>query len=245
MISNKNNRLRTSDRRRRQDPSTSDEASSRSLQPSHAGKSKSAGTRRRLGTETQQAFIHVATQLFAERGYNGTSISDIASELGLTTASLYYHVSGKQELLLKVLAAGMAEFLQKLEEIAAQDIEPKQKLRLAVENHLSFVLSRTNAVAVFLRERRFLESPYREQYQERVERYDQLFTDIISECMDQGAMPENDSRLTRLAILGMINWAVEWYKPDGRLTAAEVTSSFTDLIIDRMLAPPRELSQRR
>lgn len=243
MISHKNNRLRRSDSRGSQRASTSGDASSASPQMSTIGKPKSAGNRRRLGTETQQAFIHVATQLFAERGYNGTSIADIASELGLTTASLYYHVSGKQELLLKVLATGMAAFLQKLEEISARDIDPRQKLRLAVENHLSFVLSRTNAVAVFLRERRFLESPYREQYQKRVERYDRLFTDIISECMEQGAIPDGDSRLIRMAILGMINWAVEWYEPDGRLTAAEIASNFTDLIIDRMLAPPRDSSE--
>lgn len=192
---------------------------------------------RRDGVETERAFIEVATRLFAERGYNGTSIADISKELGLTTASLYYHVSSKQQLLLRVLAASISQFLERLEAIAGDGVDPKLKLRAAIENHLCFVLSNTNAVAVFLRERRFLDSPYKEQYQSRVERYDQLFTNIIQEGMDQAVIPSGDATLTRLAILGMINWTVEWYRPEGRLGRDDITEMFSDLIIERMLAP--------
>lgn len=191
---------------------------------------------RREGVETEKAFIEVATRLFAEQGYKGTSIADIAREIGLTTASLYYHVSGKQELLLRVLAEGMAEFLDQLEDIAARPLDPRRKLRLAVENHLYFVLHNTDAVAVFLRERRFLDSPYKEQYQARVDRYDTLFTEIIREGMDQGSLPPGDAQLTRLAILGMINWIVEWYEPDGRLGSDAITRVFSDLITERLLS---------
>ncbi|MDZ7839606.1 MAG: TetR/AcrR family transcriptional regulator [Gammaproteobacteria bacterium] len=200
------------------------------------GKHKSTGGGRRSGIETQRAFVDVATRLFAEHGYNGTSIADIANELGLTTASLYYHVTGKQELLLHVLATGMAEFLNRLEEIAAQEIDPREKLRLAIDNHLSFVLSKKQAVAVFLRERRFLESPYKEQYQQAVDRYDVLFTEIVSKCMAQGAIPSGDPTLIRLGILGMINWIVEWYQPDGRLKEDEIRLAFTGIIVDQMLS---------
>lgn len=192
--------------------------------------------KRRPAAETERAFIAAATELFAEKGYNGTSISDLAQELGLTTASLYYHVSGKQELLLRVLGTGMERFLQRLEDIAAQDLDPRLRLRLAVENHLSFVLEEQGSVTVFLRERRFLEPPYRQQYQELVERYETLFTEMVSEAMEAGAIPPGDPHLIRLAILGMINWIVEWYKPDGRFAPEEIRATFADLITERMLA---------
>lgn len=209
-------------------------------QPTTKNQKKAKGRDpRRPGVETQSAFIDVATQLFAEKGYNGTSIADIAKAMNLTTASLYYYVSGKQELLLRVLNAGMAEFLDQLESIAERKISPKLKLRLAIENHLSFVLIKKNAVAVFLRERRFLESPYKEEYQSRVERYDLLFTIIIQDAMDAGTVPPGDPHLIRLAILGMINWAVEWYQPGGRLDSEEITKIFADLITERMLATER------
>lgn len=214
-------------------PSTTPPAAGSTGKPA---KGKPVGTGRRSGIETQRAFVDVATRLFAERGYNGTSISDIANEMGLTTASLYYYVTGKQELLLNVLATGMAEFLNRLDDIVAQDIDPRDKLRLAIDNHLSFVLSKKQAVAVFLRERRFLKPPYKEQYQEGVDRYDLLFTEIISKCIEQGAIPPGDPTLIRLGILGMINWVVEWYQPGGRLTEDEIRSAFTELIVDQMLA---------
>lgn len=193
---------------------------------------------RRPAAETETAFVAAATQLFAERGYNGTSIADLAARLGLTTASLYYHVAGKQDLLLRVLQTGMAQFLDRLEHIAEEEKDPGRKLRRAVENHLSFVLNNTDAVAVFLRERRFLESPFKEQYEERVNRYDFLFTQIVRDGMAAGYIAQADPNLTRLAILGMINWIVEWYKPTGRLAAEEIQRTFADLITERMLKSP-------
>lgn len=207
--------------------------------PPAPGEPKRARNGRRPALETERAFISAATELFAERGYNGTSIADLAKKLGLTTASLYYHVSGKQELLLRVLTASFGQFLDRLEEITAQEDDPRLKLRLAVENHLSFVLHNPEAVAVFLRERRFLESPYKEQYQEQVDRYDALFTNIIHEGMAVAALPPGDPHLIRLAILGMINWVVEWYRPGGRLDADEILKTFTDLVTERLLPPPQ------
>ena len=183
-----------------------------------------------LVRDTEQAFIEVATALFAEKGYKGTSISDLAEPLGVTPASLYYYVSGKQDLLLRVLTTVLSGVYQRLEAIT-QSAEPSAvKLELAMRNHLEFVLSNPKAVGVFLRERRFLEPPYREDYQERIARYDALFTTILQEGADNGSFPGVDPSLARLAILGMINWAVEWYQPGGRLSAAEVTDQVLRLV---------------
>lgn len=190
---------------------------------------------RRPARETEQAFIAAATSLFARNGYNGTSVSEVASELGLTTASLYYHVTGKQELLLRVLSTGMSDFLQRLEALAKQPISDREKVRIAVENHLDFVLGNKEAVTVFLRERRFLESPYRERYQAQVDRYDELFTEFITAGVRDGELPEVDPHVTRLAILGMINWLVEWYEPDGRMTPFEIKLTMSNLIMQRLL----------
>lgn len=199
---------------------------------------------RRPVRQTEQAFIAAATTLFAEKGYNGTSISDLAQQLGLTSASLYYHVDGKQDLLLRVLETGMANFLDRLEAVLVRDLRPKEKLGLAVENHLDFVLTRQNAVAVFLRERRFLKSPYREQYDAKVDRYDRLFTSLVQEAMDAGEIPSGEATLVRLSILGMINWAVEWYDPAGRFSQQEIMRSMSHLIMVQMLPSPGAAADR-
>jgi AcrR family transcriptional regulator len=187
---------------------------------------------------TERSFIAAATQLFAERGYNGTSIADVAKELGLTSASLYYHVEGKQDLLLRVLETGMADFLDRLEAVVSTDLGPREKLFEAVRNHLDFVLNNQAAVAVFLRERRFLDAERQKTYHARVERYDTLFTQLVREAMDVGAIPAGQPTLVRLGILGMINWVAEWYRPDGGLEKSVIMDELTSLIMDRMLAPP-------
>src|SRR5690606_26145202 len=96
--------------------------------PGRSGRAMVRGTTA-SGADTEQAFIEAATRLFAEKGFKGTSISDLAKELNLTTASLYYYVDGKQELLARVLQSGMADFLARLQAIAEGDGEPREKLR--------------------------------------------------------------------------------------------------------------------
>lgn len=189
---------------------------------------------RRSARATEKAFIDAATVLFAEKGYNGTSINDLANSLGLTTASLYYHVNGKQDLLFRVLQAGMADFLASLKETFDSDMSPSDKLRVAVTTHLDYVLERPTAVAVFIRERRFLPPEPREEYSARTDRYDRMFNTIIKQTMEEGAIPPGDPTMLRVMALGMINWLVEWYQPEGRLSTVQIRASMLDVILTRV-----------
>lgn len=187
------------------------------------------------GVETEQSFIAAATRLFAERGYKGTSISDLARELQLTTASLYYYVDGKQELLVRVLESGMSDFLLRLQAIADGDEGPREKLAKAVENHIDFVVSRRDVVRIFLRQRSELTDESQRHYQELLDRYQRLFTDILVEARPR--LAENtDTVLLRQAVLGMINSLAEWYTPQGRLTPEEVKAQLTSAIVDHLLS---------
>ena len=205
--------------------------------PQRTPRSQPNDDRRRAnaGRGTEQAFLDTATALFRDKGFHGTSISDVATAMGVTNASLYYYFTSKQELLLRVLRSGMETFLESLEDIVAMDRPPREKLELAVANHLRFVFDRGDAVAVFLRERRFLESPHVDPYQERVDRYDELFTSIVEEGVASGDLPEVDPRLASLLVLGAINSTIEWYRPGGRLDEATVTAGIIDLVVRRML----------
>lgn len=193
-----------------------------------------ATTRDRAGG-TEQAFLRTATELFRDKGFHGTSISDVASAMGVTNASLYYYFSSKQELLLRVLRSGMETFLESLEDIVATDRPAREKLELAVANHLRFVFERGDAVAVFLRERRFLQAPHLDEYQPRIDRYDELFTAIIEEGVASGELPPVDPRLASLVVLGAINSTIEWYRPEGRLDEDRLAGEIIDLLLNRML----------
>jgi len=186
------------------------------------------------GAETEQAFIAAATRLFAERGFKGTSIADLARELNLTTASLYYYVDGKQELLARVLETGMADFLARLQDIAEGMGDPREKLERAVENHIDFVINRRDVVRIFLRYRGMLQDSPREHYQGLLDRYQLLFTTILADALGD-SMPDIDIVLVRQTVLGMINSLIEWYDPAGRLPPDVLRSQLSRLILERML----------
>lgn len=206
--------------------------------PEDRRSSRATKQRRRMGghsRNTEQEFIDAATLLFAERGYKGTSISDLANELGLTTASMYYHVSDKQDLLVRVLQAGVSSFLAALKEVYESDLSVSDKLRSAVENHVDFVLRNPAAVKVFLRERRFLPESAREEYESKVNAYDEMFSSLIRNAIQEGVALAGDPTLLRVSTLGSINWLVEWYNPDGRFSQRRVRDSMLEIILDRIL----------
>jgi AcrR family transcriptional regulator len=182
------------------------------------------------GSGTDAEIVRVATRLYREQGYHGTSMGDVAAAIGVTSASLYYHFESKQDLLLCVLRSGMESFLESLEAIAAADLPARRKLDRAIANHLLLVLTRRDGVAVFLRERRFLEADRATQHQVRVDRYDELFTDLVTEAATVGELPDVDPAVMGKLLLGTINSVVEWYQPDGPYDQAALTSIVTNLI---------------
>lgn len=188
-------------------------------------------------SETREQIIRVATVLFSERGYNGTSMTDVAGAIGVTAASLYYHFDNKQALLLSVLQAGVEEFLPSLEAIAVSDRAPEAKLRKAIANHVAFVLERSDGVSVFIRERRFLEPPYAEAYLVEVDRYDEVFTAVVSEAAAGGRLPDVDPKVLSMMILGSINSIVQWYRPDGRYDPPTMANTLVDLISGTVIRP--------
>lgn len=186
------------------------------------------------GAETEAAFIAAGTKLFAEKGFKGTSISDLAREINLTTASLYYYVDGKQGLLAKVLEAGMADFLARLQAIAEGDGTPREKLERAVDNHIDFVVDRRDVVRIFLRYRSMLEDGQREHYQGLLDSYQQYFTEILTAARSD-SLSDTDIVVLRQAVLGMINSLVEWYDPAGRVPPADLKPMFSSLVLQHLL----------
>jgi AcrR family transcriptional regulator len=192
---------------------------------------------------TRDRLIAVATRMFCEKGYEGTSMSDIARALDVQNAAIYYYVASKQELLLRVLEEGMQGYLERLEEISGLRTSHREKMRLALENHMDFIFERPDAVAVFLREKRFLNHEDATGYLASVHRYDSLMVGILEAGLQTGEFPASDPGLTNLAIMGMTNWIIEWYRPAGRLSKEQVRSQMISLIMDRLLAVSSELPE--
>jgi AcrR family transcriptional regulator len=185
--------------------------------------------------ETWQRIVEQARALFAEKGYNGTGVAEIARAAGVTNAGLYHYVSSKEELLYVVLNEALARHLQTLEEIAARGGSAQAKLDGAIDNHLDFVFNQPTAVKVFLAERRFLSGEFEQKYSAQVRRYNALFDRLLQEASTKAGARRDNPKLQRFMVLGMINWIPEWYEASGRIKESELRTYIKSVIFERLL----------
>jgi AcrR family transcriptional regulator len=159
-------------------------------------------TRDRLSVE--------AARLFAERGYHGTSIGDLADALGIRKASVYSHIKGKEDLLVEIALAGATAFHAALDDVPA-DSEPGERLRLALRAHLGVVANQLDVATVWLQEWRYLSGPARDTFLAERRRYERRVQAIFDDAVAAGAL-RNDLDVKRavLVFFSVGNWAYTW-----------------------------------
>jgi TetR/AcrR family transcriptional regulator, cholesterol catabolism regulator len=173
-----------------------------------------------------------AARLFAERGYHGTSIGDLAAAMGVQKGSLYAHMASKQELLYETMREGATAFHAALD--AIDDALPAtEKIRLALRAHLRVVAEQLDVATVFVREWRYLEGDRREEILAERRRYEARFRGLFREGREQGELRTDlDEASAALLALSALNWAYTWLTP-GRDTD-ELADRFHALLVDGM-----------
>lgn len=181
--------------------------------------------------------LQAAIHLFSRNGYHATSMQDIARTIAIKKPSLYHHFESKEAILLEILETGMTQLISKMEIIVESDSPPDQKLQDAIQSHARIIAANPEGAAVFLREDRGLGSTYLERYLTSRDRFEELMRRIIQEGMEQGIFRQTDVTITAKAVLGMVNWMTRWYRPDGRLSAEEISTFFSDLVLQGLMKP--------
>jgi AcrR family transcriptional regulator len=166
-------------------------------------------TRDRLSAE--------AARLFAERGYHGTSIGDLAEALGIRKASIYSHIKVKEDLLDELAVTGAEAFHAALDQIP-DDAEPAERLRLALQAHLGVVADQLDVATVWLREWRFLTGSARQTFLAERRRYERRVAAMFQDAMKAGALRSDlDVKRAVLVFLSIANWAYTWMTPRTKL----------------------------
>ena len=161
----------------------------------------------------REELVSVAARLFAERGYHGTSMADLAEAMGVQKGSLYSLTDSKQELLVLITREGAASFHGGLDGVA-DDAEPLERVRLALRAHLGVVAAQVSAATVFTREWRFLDEPERSAFRAERRRYEERWRDLLREAADRGALRSDlDVEAAVLLVLSAANWAYTWIRP--------------------------------
>jgi AcrR family transcriptional regulator len=174
----------------------------------------------------REELTRIAARLFAEKGYQGTSLADLAEQLGVQKPSLYHHIDSKEDLLWEVARDGAEAFHAALDGVPA-DTPATERIRLALRAHLGVVAAQLDVATVFVREWRFLSDERREAFTGERRRYEERIRDLFREGVEGSELRTDlDVATAALLFLSAANWAYTWLRPDARI----------DEIADRMYA---------
>jgi AcrR family transcriptional regulator len=170
------------------------------------------------------ALLDIAVRVFLERGYDGSSLDQVAHAAGITKASIYYHARGKEELLLRGVGRAFDALFAVLEEKPAQTGAAAERLRHVVRRTIEITVAMTPEVALLLRvrgntraERRILE---------RRRSFDRQMAEMFAQAQREGGLRGDvDPRLATRLLFGMLNSITEWYRREGALGASGIADA--------------------
>ncbi len=189
----------------------------------------------------RQAIEDAASSLFRERGYSGTSVRDIARAVDIQGASLYAHVTSKQDVLWSIVEHMASRF-----EVAADAVEQADPGAVAfgrevflialVRAHVGVLTDDIERASVFVHEWRALQGDRREEIVRRRDDYERRFASTIADGTRSGAFEVQDPGLAATYILTALNGLVTWYRPGGRLPARAIADLYADLSLRTVAA---------
>lgn len=189
----------------------------------------------RRTTYTPDSLLEVAVTVFNERGYDGTSMEDLARAAGITKSSIYHHVKGKEELLTRGVNRALDALnvsLDTLEALPEADAGELDRVEQAVFRAVQILVEELPYVTLLLRVRGNTETERAAQARRR--EIDQRLAGFVERAAAAGALRTDlDPRLASRLVFGMVNSVVEWYRPGpGRWSADDVASAVTHLVFD-------------
>ena len=157
-----------------------------------------------------------AARLFREKGFERTSLKEIAEACNMLPGSLYYRYNSKEALLVELMRRGVDLVTAEVESAYASSDDPVERMRLCINAHLRALLLDSDAVYVLLFEWRALGPEARKEIIELRDQYESLWAGILETMIAQGVVRKNvDGRLLRLIGLGALNWVATWFDPNG------------------------------
>lgn len=184
---------------------------------------------------SKDRILEAAAQIFSEKGFHAASMQDIARSVNLQKASLYHHVSSKQEILLDLLDRALDILIDRIGEVVSQSGPPEEKLPQAIQIYLQTLTDQRGLAVVLLFEHRSLNDEFRSRHIPRRDRFESLWRDLIQEGIETGVFNCDDPAQPARALLGVMNWTLTWYRSDGPLTAQDIADQYAGLFLKGLL----------
>jgi AcrR family transcriptional regulator len=179
----------------------------------------------------REQLIETAACLFKQKGYASTSMRDLAAEVGVEAASLYHHITSKEDILEHICFGLATKFEMAINEVNDIYFNAEEKLRMAIKNHVQILTTNTNHAAVFLQDWRSLTEPKLSDFKNLRHSYENQLRIIIRDGINEDVFGTVDEKFAALTILSTVNWINEWYNPDGSMSTEEIAEKLSDFIL--------------
>jgi TetR/AcrR family transcriptional regulator len=181
--------------------------------------------------------------LFARKGFAGTSMRDLASATGLSVSGLYHHVPGKSQLLHQLQEDAFRRLLRPLSSLPPS-MTPEEKLGLLIQNHVSFFAHHITEMKVLAHESDALGGELGRKMHARRRRYYRLCLRIVSDILRKSRRVDIDVRVCTMTLFGMINWIYTWYRPTWHGDPDTVARQMTEIFLRGIRRDRRRVVKR-
>jgi AcrR family transcriptional regulator len=182
----------------------------------------------------RQEIIDAAADVFRRRGYSDASVQEIADAVGLLKGSLYHYIDSKEDLLFAVLTQTYELARANIDTVEAlSELGPLEKLREYVKLHVQFIADHTTKIAIYYHDFELVGPDRRPLLVEQRKQIERYVSDLIARAQAIGEVdPRLDARVCSYLVLGAMNWAYTWFRPDGRVSADELGELTASLALD-------------
>ena len=183
--------------------------------------------------------FRTAAQIILQKGYDATSVSDIARALGITKAGLYHYIHGKTQLLFDIMQYGLDELDREVAEPAMKIADAEERLRFMIEMHARIVTRGHGAVTILVDEARALTAAQNRVITRRKRDYLDFLRATLKALKTEGKLRDVNITVAAFGILGTINWLSRWYQPDGALDESRIAGEIVDIALNGLTRPKR------
>ncbi len=182
--------------------------------------------------DVKKRLMDVAINLFAEKGYDATSVSDLVQAAHVTKGAMYYYFTSKEEILLAIHHQFIESEMNQAEEILSHHLSPEVTLRSLILSLIESIALYQNQVTIFFRELHRLSPASLAQVRTIRDQYEQMFERTIQAGQNSGVFRiDMEPRLLALALFGQCNWTYTWMRPAGPLTPTAIGQHFADIFL--------------
>ena len=176
-----------------------------------------------------------AAQIILRKGYDATSINDIANALGMTKAGLYHYINGKKELLFDIMNFGLDQLEEEVVNPAHSIADPAARLRFIITSHARLVTRGDGAITLLVDEITALTPvQYRKITRRKRAHFDRLRA-VLDTLKAEGMLQDVDTTVATFSLLGMINWLSRWFRQDRSLTEEQVADEIARIALNGLL----------